>query len=83
MEDRITVQKVSDKTIYGNTITVKCGDLENPKEVVVENTYDTGYTFVRDGCTWYLLHTGDVVKREYTTVFINLNTGESRKTGSL
>jgi hypothetical protein len=79
-ENRIIVQKISDKN--GNTVTVKCGDLENPFEVIIENTYGSGHKFVRDDCIWYLIHAINV-ENAHTTVFVNLNTGETRKTISL
>lgn len=85
---RVTVEKVSTENIYTNTVTVACGDLTNPKNVIVENTYPTYYTFNRDGDRWYLLHTCLCLDKkkwihDTSTVFINLNTGETRKTSSL
>lgn len=85
---RVTVQKVPGDNIYSNTITVACGDLANPVNVIIENTYPSNYTFNRDGDRWYLLHTCLCLDKEKwihdtSTVFINLNTGETRKTTSL
>jgi len=78
MENRIFIQKKSNVNIYDNNVKFLCGDLSNPIEVVIEDTYLTNQIFTRDGETWYMLHT-----RNKFTVCVNLDTGETRKIRSL
>lgn len=79
---RISYQKEN------RTLTLLCGDLTNPVPVKIENTYPSKYTFNRNGEKWYLLGTNSWADKEKTkydasSVFINLATGEVRRTPSL